>query len=87
VSFPPPQRPQLPPEEPARGGGCVSIALGLTLALLTCIVLFFLTIGFFGMVLVIVGGIFAFAAVHYLVWGWWLSGVIRDDVGEDDDRQ
>jgi hypothetical protein len=27
--------------------------------------------------LLIAGGVFAFGAVHYLIWGWWLGGVIR----------
>lgn len=27
--------------------------------------------------LIAVGGIFALAAFHYVVWGWWLGGMIR----------
>jgi hypothetical protein len=27
--------------------------------------------------LLIAGGVFAFGAVHYLIWGWWLGGFIR----------
>ena len=36
-------------------------------------------------------GIFAFAALHYVVWGWWLGRMIHDEEMQerphDDDRQ
>ena len=32
----------------------------------------------FGFALV-VAGFFSFIALHYLVWGWWLSSISRDD--------
>jgi hypothetical protein len=28
-----------------------------------------------------------FAAFHYLIWGWWLGGVIRREVAEDEDSE
>ena len=40
--------------------------------------------------LLIAGGVFAFGAVHYLIWGWWLSRVIQQqerDRGETKQRE
>ncbi len=34
-------------------------------------------------VLAVVCGLFFFGAFHYVVWGWWLSGVLKKD---DDDE-
>ena len=51
-----------------------------------CVVLIFLTVGFFGSILVMAGGLFGFAALHYLVWGWWLSKFIRDEVAAEDEE-
>ena len=41
----------------------------------------------FGVVLV-VGGIGWFAAMHYVVWGWWLGGYLRrlEEKKESEDR-
>jgi hypothetical protein len=58
--------------------------MALAVTFLICVALFFLTSGFFGLVLVMGGGIFAFAALHYVVWGWWLGNVIRADVAEEE---
>lgn len=30
-------------------------------------------------VLIASGGIFAFAAMHYIVWGWWLGRMIHEE--------
>nr|NIL97921.1 hypothetical protein [Planctomycetales bacterium]NIM09314.1 hypothetical protein [Planctomycetales bacterium]NIN08782.1 hypothetical protein [Planctomycetales bacterium]NIN77899.1 hypothetical protein [Planctomycetales bacterium]NIO35082.1 hypothetical protein [Planctomycetales bacterium] len=27
--------------------------------------------------LLVAGGVFAFGAVHYLIWGWWLSRAVQ----------
>ena len=33
--------------------------------------------------LAIAVGVFAFAGLHYMVWGWWLSKAIRDEAEAD----
>ena len=76
----PPPVPPLPPEEQKPTRSFLPIALALAVLLLVCTGLFFLSLGFFGVVLVMGGGVFAVAALHYIVWGWWLSKIIRDDV-------
>jgi hypothetical protein len=32
----------------------------------------------------VVAGIFGLAALHYVVWGWWLSHHIREGAGPED---
>jgi hypothetical protein len=39
----------------------------------------------FGLLAVVVG-FFAFGAIHYLLWGWWLRPIPVDDDAEADDR-
>jgi hypothetical protein len=46
--------------------------------------LFFLTLGAVGPMVLIAAGVFALAAFHYVVWGWWLSRYIHDEVAEED---
>jgi hypothetical protein len=33
----------------------------------------------------VIGGIFGVAALHYLVWGWWLGSMIKQEEDEDDE--
>ena len=75
-----------PPDEPARGSSWIPIALAAVLFGFVCVVLIFLTVGFFGSILVMAGGLFAFAALHYVVWGWWLSKFIRDEVAAEEEE-
>jgi hypothetical protein len=70
----------LPPGESKPSGSPWSIVLALLATSMICVALFFLTGGFFGLVIVIGGLAFGFAALHYLVWGWWLGKVIQHDV-------
>ena len=61
------------------------IFMAATLLMLVCVVLFFLTIGFFGSVLVVMALLFGFAGIHYVIWGWWLSRIVRDEDHDDPD--
>jgi hypothetical protein len=73
-----------PPEQPKPRSSLLPVVLTIGVTLLICTALFFLTSGFFGLVIVMGGAIFAFAAVHYVLWGWWLSKMIRDEVDAED---
>lgn len=42
--------------------------------------------GVLGIVLV-VGGIGWFAVMHYVLWGWWLSGYLRRQAERDAERE
>ena len=49
-----------------------------------CVVLTFLTLGFFGYVLILGGVLAGIGGLHYLVWGWWLGRVVRDAHNADE---
>lgn len=77
---------QRPEAEPTRGS-YLSIALAALLALAVFAGLFFLTLGAVGPLVVIGGGVFAMAAFHYLVWGWWLSRYIHEEVAAEEESE
>ncbi len=81
-----PQRPSRAPEEPTRGGSWVAVLLTLVIALTAIVGLIFLTLGQFGLVVIVGGGIFAVALFHYVVWGWWLGAMIRQEHEEAEEH-
>lgn len=82
ADFPP--RPAAPAE--TRSGSLVPLTLAGLLLVVVCAVLFFLTLGGFAIVVIVGTLAFSMAALHYLVWGWWLGKMIRDDV-EAEERE
>jgi Flp pilus assembly protein TadB len=72
------------PESEAARGSLMSLLLAAFFGLAILVGLFFITLGAVGPIVVIGGGVFALAAFHYIVWGWWLSRYIRDEVAEED---
>jgi len=81
-----PQRPERPDPSPPQGSSVLSIIFMGSLALFVLVGLVLLTIVFNGAIFVL-AGIFLFAAFHYLIWGWWLSKMIRreDEPGRHDE--
>jgi hypothetical protein len=79
----PPSKPS--PAEPSKPKGCMGVLMALGLAALVFVGLFMLSGGAVAPAAVIAGIIFGVAAFHYIVWGWWLSGMIRQQV-EDEER-
>jgi CHASE2 domain-containing sensor protein len=74
------------PEAPDRPrGSCVSIILAASLAVAVCTGLVAITLLVFGGVIAVAAAIFAFAALHYFAWGWWLPQMIHAE--EQADRQ
>jgi hypothetical protein len=69
------------PEKPRTSA--VPLLLAGVLAVMVFVALFFLTLGWIGPVLLIGLGILGLGALHYVVWGWWLSSVIHE-ADEDD---
>ncbi len=67
-----------PSDEKPRGSW-LAIALVAIVGMMCAGALIFLTLGWFGLVLIIGGGIFGLAALHYCVWGWWLTKVLREE--------
>ncbi|MEK6238441.1 MAG: hypothetical protein N2C14_27300 [Planctomycetales bacterium] len=90
---PMPTKPELPPAEPpeSESSSCLGVlatmALGLaaavTIGLPFGILSFWLTSFAIGGVMVI----FFLVGIHYFLWGWWLSDLIKQDaeLDEDDD--
>ena len=64
--------------------GCLSIVLALLLAVFLFAALYMITSGAVRVAAIVAGVIFLFAAFHYFVWGWWLSGLIRRQVEEEE---
>jgi CHASE2 domain-containing sensor protein len=73
-------RPTLPskPELPARARTSW-LAIGLVgfVGLALAVVLTFLTVGYFGPVLLLGAAVFFVIGLQYLVWGWWFERVYR----------
>lgn len=70
--------------EQSKSKGCLSVLLALAVAALVFAGLFLLTNGALVPAAVAAGLIFGVAAFHYVVWGWWLSGIIRRQVEEEE---
>ena len=77
-------RPERPEAKPPASWLTLLIAAGVGLMILTALVM--LTGGYLGLVIVVGGGVFAMAAFHYLVWGWWLSDKLYREEAEAQQR-
>src|SRR5438034_1105835 len=80
---PPRRGPSVPPAAVKPSGSLLSIFLAGVGALVLAAILGFLMIPVAGVALGAAALVFvlvALAAFHYIVWGWWLGGVIREDV-------
>jgi uncharacterized membrane protein len=78
--------PKPPVPEAPRPKGCFGVLLALGLAVLVFAGLFLLSGGAVAIAAIAAGAIFGVAALHYVIWGWWLSGIIRQQV-EDEEQQ
>ena len=78
------RRPEFPQPRQSSAVSIVLAALGLAGI---CLVLFFLSGGIFGIVILMAGGIVAFAGLQYLIWGWWLGKMIRREEEQDEERE
>ena len=80
-------RPQRPGPPQAARGSIIGIVLAGGFGLMLMAVLLFLAAPLAPVVLAAGGFVFflaAMAAFHYVVWGWWLGGVIGDEVAAED---
>lgn len=73
-------------EPPAKRGNLLVILLAMTTGLAVYVILSFLTLNFFGPVLLVGGVLMLIVAFHYFVWGWWLGRLVRqaeeDEINE-----
>ena len=75
---PRPERPNFPaPDEKPRRGTWLTVllAFGMAIAGLLSLALMPLV----GFMPVVILAVFGFVALHYFTWGWWLSGIVRDE--------
>jgi hypothetical protein len=74
-----------PASTPKKRGGWLGIFCVAAVGLAVYLVLAFLTLNFIGPVLLVGGVLMLIVLFHYVVWGWWLSRVIRQVGDEEDD--
>ena len=84
-----PQRPQVSPEEEAlaKRRGCLAVLMAGMVLLLSLVGLAFLSQGFMIPVVFITGAVFLYVFFHYIVWGWWLGSMIREDARLEEEAQ
>ena len=68
-----------PPEKESAVRTLVPLVLAFLLCGAVLAALSMLTMGFVGLIVAVVFGMAAFIALQYLIWGWWLGDVIRQD--------
>lgn len=78
-----PPRPE-PPEKP-RGTWLAIVLMG-SGALALIVVLTFLTLGFFGPLVLIGLGVFLIIGLQYLLWGWWFERIYRSQASDEEVR-
>lgn len=71
-----------PQRENAKPSGWLSLLLAAGVGLMILLALVMLTGGYLALVIFVGGGVFAMAAFHYLVWGWWLSDKLYREEAE-----
>ncbi len=76
-----PEKPA-PPEKPR--GSWLGIVLAGGLVSTAIVVLTFLTIGYFGPVIIIGAAMAGVVVFHYRVWGWWLQPVLKRAMEEEE---
>jgi hypothetical protein len=74
-------QPERPAAKPAQTSW-LSLLLAAGVGMMILFALVMLTGGYLGLVIVVGGGVFALAAFHYLVWGWWLSDKLYREEAE-----
>src|SRR5262245_39676515 len=80
------RRPSVSEEEtkPGRLTQIASWSIGCAGAVILSFVAFFLTLGASGPLMVLVAIIFGVCFLHYLVWGRWLSKILKEEAGQED---
>ena len=69
-----------PPDPGRPRGSCLGVLMVGTLVSVVLFALNLVTMGVFGLVALIGATILLISLFHYLVWGWWLGGMIRREV-------
>ena len=78
-----PPLPARPDFEPKPRGSWWSIALVGLAGFALATVLTFLTLGWFGPIVLLGLGIFGIIGLQYLLWGWWFERIYRSNLPPD----
>ena len=77
----------MPSDEPTpKRSSFFSTVMALALIVLLIAGIYGLSLGTAGPALIIAAGVFAMGALHYMIWGWWMGRMIREDV-EAEERE
>ncbi len=84
-----PQRPVIAKEDEAaaKRRGCLAVLMAGMLVMICLVGLAFLSQGFMIPVVMIAGCIFFYVFVHYIIWGWWLGSLIREEARQDEEAR
>ena len=82
-----PAKPPPPQESQKRKNSLTPVLLVFAALVAICSAIWLLTMGFFGFVLAVLLATSGFIGLHYAVWGWWLSDIIRREEAETDETQ
>ncbi len=86
---PMPPRPTPPADDDvaARRRGCLAMVLAGLLVLMALVGLAFLSQGYMIPVVLVAGALFAYVFFHYVVWGWWLGNIIREEARQEEEAR
>ncbi len=90
-----PERPAMPrrptpakeDEAATKRRGCLAVLMAGMLVLLCLVGLAFLSQGYMIPVVMITGGVFLYVFFHYIVWGWWLGSIIREEARQEEEAK
>lgn len=84
-----PQRPVVAKEDEAaaKRRGCLAVLMAGMLMMICLVGLAFLSQGFMIPVVMIAGCIFGYVFFHYIIWGWWLGSIIREEARQDEEAK
>lgn len=82
-----PTQPTAADDEAARRRGCLAMLLAGFLVLMALAVLAFLSQGYLIPVVLIATALFLYIFFHYVVWGWWLGNIIREEARQEEEAR
>jgi hypothetical protein len=79
-----PPRPSLEDPPSPKRGSWLAMLLAAFFAMFCLVGISLLTFGYAAIIFAVVAALFGLIAFHYLVWGWWLAGVIEREEAEQE---
>jgi hypothetical protein len=82
-----PPKPEFPSPDNKPRGSWLAILLTGGVTMMVVVALTFLTLGYFGPVIVVAAVMAGVVTFHYVVWGWWLEKVLRQAAEEEQRKE